>query len=62
MRLFSDGLQGYRKAFRKVWGQRTIKQDKLIYTRLNQSEDRRNNIVERIQGTIRERIKVMRGV
>ena len=22
MRLFSDGLQGYRKAFRKVWGRK----------------------------------------
>jgi len=61
IRLFSDGLQGYRKAYRKVWGQKTRRQDRLIYTRLKQSTDRRNNIIERIQGTIRERIKVMRG-
>jgi len=54
-------LQGYRKTFRKVWGQKTRRQDRLIYTRLKQSQDRRNNIVERIQGTIRERVKVMRG-
>ena len=59
--LFTDGLQGYRKAYRKVWGARTRKQDKQIYVRLKADKDKRNNIVERIQGTIRERIKVMRG-
>ena len=59
--LFSDSLQGYRKAYRKVWGKNKRSQDKLIYTRLKANEDRRNNIVERIQGTIRERVKVMRG-
>jgi transposase-like protein len=58
--LYTDGLQGYRKAFRKVWGTR-YKADKVKYTRIIDREDTRNNIIERIQGTIRERIKVMRG-
>jgi transposase-like protein len=59
--LFTDGLQAYRKAYRKVWGARTRKQDRETYIRLKADKDKRNNIVERIQGTIRERIKVMRG-
>ena len=58
--LFTDSLAGYKKAYRKVWGSKTRKDDKQIYIRLKASEDKRNNIVERIQGTIRERIKVMR--
>lgn len=58
--LYSDGLQGYKKAYRKVWGARTRKIDKQVYIRLKADVDKRNNIVERIQGTIRERIKVMR--
>jgi len=59
--LFSDGLQGYREAYRKVWGANKRSQDKKIYIRLKADKDKRNNIVERMQGTIRERIKVMRG-
>lgn len=58
--LFTDGMQGYKKAYRKVWGARNRKIDKLTYIRLKADVDKRNNIVERIQGTIRERIKVMR--
>jgi len=59
--LFTDGLQGYKKAYRKVWGSKRRSQDKLIYIRLKADRDKRNNIIERIQGTIRERIKVIRG-
>jgi len=59
--LFTDGLQGYRKAYRKVWGSNKRSQDKKIYIRLKADKDKRNNISERIQGTIRERVKVMRG-
>ncbi|MEK6952768.1 MAG: DDE-type integrase/transposase/recombinase, partial [Nanoarchaeota archaeon] len=59
--LFTDGLQGYRKAYRKVWGANKRSQDKKIYIRLKADRDKRNNISERIQGTIRERVKVMRG-
>ncbi len=59
--LFTDGMQGYRKAYRKVWGANKRSQDKNIYIRLKADKDKRNNISERIQGTIRERIKVMRG-
>ena len=58
--LFTDGLHGYRKAYRKVWGVRNRKIDSQTYIRLKADKDKRNNIVERIQGTIRERIKVMR--
>jgi len=58
--LFTDGLQGYRKAYRKVWGARNRRIDKETYIRLKADKDKRNNIVERIQGTLRERIKVMR--
>ena len=59
--LFTDSLQAYRKAYRKVWGARTNREDKETYIRLKADKDKRNNIVERIQGTIRERIKVIRG-
>ncbi len=58
--LFTDGLQSYRKAFRKTWGKKRRSQDKNIWIKLKADTDKRNNIVERIQGTIRERIKVMR--
>ncbi len=59
-KLFTDGLQGYKKAYRKVWGARNRKIDSQTYIRLKADKDKRNNIAERIQGTIRERIKVMR--
>ena len=59
--LFTDSLQAYRKAYRKVWGSKTRREDKETYIRLKANKDKRNNIVERIQGTIRERIKVIRG-
>lgn len=58
--LFTDSYNAYRKAYRKVWGARTRKEDKKVWIRLKADEDKRNNIVERIHGTIRERIKVMR--
>jgi len=58
--LFTDSAFAYKKAYRKVWGSRNRKLDREVYTRLKASEDRRNNIIERIQGTIRARIKVMR--
>jgi len=58
--LFTDSYNAYRKAYRKVWGARNPKEDKKIWIKLKADEDKRNNIVERIQGTIRERIKVMR--
>ncbi len=61
IRLFTDGLQAYRKAYRKVWGNKRVSQDNKIYTRLKADKDKRNNIIERVQGTIRERVKVMRG-
>lgn len=59
--LFTDSLQAYRKAYRKVWGAKTRREDRETYIRLKADKDKRNNIVERIQGTIRERVKVIRG-
>ena len=58
--LFTDSAFAYIKAYRKVWGDRTRQDDRQVYTRLKADKDKRNNIIERIQGTIRERIKVMR--
>jgi len=60
LNLFTDGLQAYSKAFRKVWGSATRKQDGETYIRLKADTDKRNNIIERVQGTIRDRIKIMR--
>lgn len=57
--IFTDGLHSYRKAFNKVFYSR-YKERKVEYVRLKADKDKRNNIVERIQGTIRERVKVMR--
>lgn len=58
--LFTDSLPSYNKAYRKVWGSRNRKEDKKVWIKLKADVDKRNNIIERIQGTIRERIKVMR--
>jgi len=60
LNLFTDSYNAYRKAYRKVWGARNPKEDKKIWIKLKADEDKRNNIVERIQGTIRDRIKIMR--
>ena len=57
--IVTDGLQGYKKAYRKVWGSKTRKDDRKTWIRLKADKDKRNNIVERIQGTIRERVKVI---
>ena len=58
--LFTDSLPSYNKAFRKVWGSKNRKEDKKVWIKLKADIDKRNNIIERIQGTIRQRIKVMR--
>lgn len=58
--LFTDSCPSYNKAFRKVWGSATRKQDREIYIKLKADKDKRNNICERVQGIIRDRIKVMR--
>ncbi len=58
--IHTDGWRAYQKAFRKVFWNR-YKENKVDYIRIVEEEDTRNNIVERIQGTIRERVKVMRG-
>lgn len=58
--LFTDSYNAYAKAYRKVWGQKKRSQDNKIWIKLKADEDKRNNIIERIQGTIRDRIKIMR--
>lgn len=58
--VYTDGLQAYQKAFRRVWYNH-LWYHKVHYTRIIDRHDYRNNIVERIQGTLRERVKVMRG-
>lgn len=58
--IYTDGLQAYRKAYRRVFWNRFLTK-RVYYTRIIDREDRRNNIIERVEGTLRERIKVMRG-
>jgi len=62
IKLFTDKLPAYMKAYRKTWGKKKKSQDRECYTRLKADKDKRNNIIERVQGTIRERVKVMRGL
>jgi putative transposase len=58
IRLFTDRLGSYGIAWKKTFGQKRGITNGHIP--LDASKDRRNNIIERIQGTIRDRIKVMR--
>ncbi len=59
--IVTDGLQGYREAYMKEF--RTQKSPRTEHVRLRRFEDKvNNNLVERLQGTIREREKVMRGL
>ena len=58
--LVTDGLQSYVEAYRKEFYRRRKPRTK--HVRLAQFEDKvHNNNIERLQGTIRERNKVMRG-
>jgi len=46
----------------RIWYRKTMTDyERLKHIRIMERNDYRNNIIERIQGTIRERIKVMRG-
>lgn len=58
----TDGLPAYANIVNKIWYKNTYsKHEKNKHIRITERNDYRNNIIERIQGTIRERIKVMRG-
>lgn len=58
----TDGLQSYQDAFRKEFF--TLKNPRTQYVRSAgiRSSRRNNNVVERLNGTVRERNKVMRGL
>ena len=59
--MVTDGLQSYIKAFKKEFF--TLKNPRTKHVRKPRFVDRtNNNIVERLQGTFRERDKVMRGL
>jgi len=59
--VITDGLQSYTKAFKKEFY--TMKAPRVQHIRKPRFTDRtNNNMVERLQGTIRERTKVMRGL
>jgi len=60
--IFTDGLPAYPSAIRKVWYRNTdTLETRTEHIRIVERHDYRNNIIERIQGTLRERVKVMRG-
>jgi len=58
----TDGLHAYIKSMKKVWyNKHDSRETKVMHLRITSPHDYSNNIIERIQGTIRERVKVMRG-
>ncbi len=59
--MITDGLPAYTKAFKKEFF--TLKKPRVEHVRMPRFVDKtNNNLVERMQGTIRERDKVMRGM
>lgn len=60
--VFTDGLPAYVHVVNRTWFKHTLSSfERNKHIRITERDDYRNNIIERIQGTIRERIKVMRG-
>jgi len=60
--VITDGLPAYVNVINKIWYKNTLtRHERKKHIRITARDDYRNNIIERIQGTIRERIKVMRG-
>jgi transposase-like protein len=57
-RIVTDGLRAYQDGIEKVFGRET----KHVVSEGIRSTDLNNNLAERMQGTIRERTKVMRGM
>ncbi|MBI5347334.1 MAG: DDE-type integrase/transposase/recombinase [Candidatus Aenigmarchaeota archaeon] len=59
--VFTDGLPAYMNTIPKTWYSNRVPKDNVQHIRIIDRHDYRNNMIERIQGTIRERVKVMRG-
>lgn len=60
--VITDGLPAYVHTVYRGWFKNTYTKEEMVkHIRITKRNDYRNNIIERIQGTIRERIKVMRG-
>ena len=60
--VITDGLPAYVHTVYRGWYKNAyMKEDRVEHIRITKRSDYRNNIIERIQGTIRERVKVMRG-
>lgn len=58
----TDGLMAYVNVVNRIWFKQTLtRYERKKHIRITRRDDYRNNIIERIQGTIRERVKVMRG-
>jgi len=60
--VITDGLPLYVHAVSRGWFRNYYTEyERVKHVRIMERHDYRNNIIERIQGTIRERVKVMRG-
>jgi transposase-like protein len=60
--VYTDGLPAYVNVIPKTWySLKSKKGEEVEHIRIIDKHDYRNNIIERVQGTLRERIKVMRG-
>jgi transposase-like protein len=60
--VYTDGLPAYMNVIPKTWySLKGKKGEEVEHIRIIDQHDYRNNIIERVQGTLRERIKVMRG-
>lgn len=59
--VYTDGLPAYVNVVPKTWYSKRLQGTDVEHIRIIDKTDRRNNIIERVQGTLRERVKVMRG-
>lgn len=59
--VYTDGLPAYMNTIPQTWFSLRTPNEKVEHIRIVERGDYRNNIIERIQGTIRDRVKVMRG-
>jgi len=60
--VYTDGLQAYVNVVSDTWySNKNPRKKGIEHIRIIDRHDYRNNMIERIQGTIRERVKVMRG-
>lgn len=58
----TDGLQAYRRGFRKAFWRTKKSYNGIKHVRLVRFMDKvNNNVIERVNGTIKEKVKVMRG-